>query len=34
MSQENIELVRRIYDDGLLDRDHEGLLALTGPDVE
>ena len=34
MSRENIELVRRIYRDGLLDRDPERLLELMGPDAE
>lgn len=34
MSQENVEMVRRIYEQGLLDQDPEQLLALATPDVE
>jgi len=34
MARENVELVRRIYDDGLLDRNSAGLFELTVPDVE
>ena len=35
MSQENVEIVRRIYDEGLIDRDPEKwLLELAVPDVE
>jgi uncharacterized protein len=34
MSRENVELVRRIYDDGLIDRDHARLIDLLSPDVE
>ena len=34
MSWENVELVQRIYDDGLLDRNSAGLFELTAPDVE
>ena len=35
MSQENVEIVRRIYDEGLIDRDPERwLLELATPDVE
>jgi ketosteroid isomerase-like protein len=35
MSQENIEAVRRIYDDGLIDRDPQSwLLELATPDIE
>jgi ketosteroid isomerase-like protein len=34
VSDANVELVRRIYLDGLFDRDPDGLLALTTPDVE
>jgi ketosteroid isomerase-like protein len=34
MSQENVDMVRRIYEDGLIDRDPERLLALTAADVE
>ena len=34
MSQENVEIVRRIYDEGLIDRDPEWLLELATPDIE
>ncbi len=34
MSQENVELVRRIYEQGLLDREPDQLLELATPDVE
>ena len=34
MSRENFEMVRRIYEQGLLDQDPEQLLALATPDVE
>jgi ketosteroid isomerase-like protein len=35
MSQENVEIVRRIYDEGLIDRDPEKwLLELATLDVE
>jgi ketosteroid isomerase-like protein len=35
MSQENVEVVRRIYDEGLIDRDPEKwLLELATPDIE
>jgi ketosteroid isomerase-like protein len=34
MSQENAEIVRRIYEEGWFDRDPEPLLALVSPDVE
>src|SRR4051795_10773169 len=35
MSQENVEIVRRIYDEGLIDRDPEKwLLELATPDIE
>jgi ketosteroid isomerase-like protein len=34
MSQENVEIVRRIYEEGLIDRDPERLLDLATPDVE
>ena len=34
MSEENVEIVRRIYEDGLMDRQPEQLLALATPDVE
>src|SRR5215208_7848829 len=34
MSQENVEIVRRIYDDGLIDRAVEALHPLLNPDVQ
>ncbi len=34
MSQENVEIVRHVYDSGLFDRDPEELLELATPDVE
>jgi ketosteroid isomerase-like protein len=34
MSRENVELVRRIYYEGLFDGDPARLLGLMGPDVE
>ena len=34
MSQENVEIVRHIYESGLFDRDPEELLELATPDVE
>jgi uncharacterized protein len=34
MSHENVELVRRIYDQGLLDGEPARLLDLAAPDVE
>jgi ketosteroid isomerase-like protein len=35
MSEENVEIVRRIYEEGLIDRDpDEWLLELATPDVE
>jgi len=34
MSQENVELVRHIYESGLFDRDPEELLELATSDVE
>jgi ketosteroid isomerase-like protein len=34
MSEENVELVRHIYESGLIDRDPEELLRLATPDVE
>jgi ketosteroid isomerase-like protein len=34
MSQENIEVVRRIYQDGLFDHKPDQVLALATPDVE
>jgi ketosteroid isomerase-like protein len=30
----NAEVVRRIYEDGIFDRDLEQLLALTDPEIE
>jgi ketosteroid isomerase-like protein len=34
MSQQNVELVRHLYESGLIDRDPEELLELATPDVE
>ncbi len=34
MSRENVALVQRIYDEGLLDGDPDRLLDLMAPDVE
>jgi ketosteroid isomerase-like protein len=34
MSEENLAIVRRIYDEGLIDRDPEWLLELATPDIE
>ena len=34
MSQVNVDVVRRIYADGLIDRDPEWLLDLATPDIE
>jgi ketosteroid isomerase-like protein len=34
MSRENVEIVRRIYDDGLIDRADEALRPLLNPEVE
>ena len=34
MSEENVEIVRRIYDAGLIDRDPEWLIELATPDIE
>ncbi len=34
MSQENVEVVRHIYESGMFDRDPEELLKLATPDVE
>jgi ketosteroid isomerase-like protein len=34
MSQENVEIVRHIYESGLFDRDPNELLELATPDVE
>jgi ketosteroid isomerase-like protein len=34
MSQQNVEIVRHVYESGLIDRDPEELLKLATPDVE
>jgi ketosteroid isomerase-like protein len=34
MSQENVESVRRIYEEGLIDRDQAAVLELATPDIE
>jgi ketosteroid isomerase-like protein len=34
MSQENVEAIRRIYDEGLIDRDPEWLLEIATSDIE
>jgi ketosteroid isomerase-like protein len=34
MSQENVEIVRHIYESGMFDRDPEELLRSATPDVE
>jgi ketosteroid isomerase-like protein len=34
MSEENVEIVRHVYNSGLFDRDPEGLVELATPDVE
>jgi ketosteroid isomerase-like protein len=34
MSRENVEIVRRLYEDGLIDRDPAELLELATQDVE
>jgi len=34
MSYQNVEMVRHVYDSGLLDRDPEELLELATPDIE
>jgi ketosteroid isomerase-like protein len=34
MSQENVEVVQRIYEEGWFDRNPEPLLVLMTPDVE
>ena len=34
MSEENVEIVRHVYESGLIDRDPEELLKLAAPDVE
>jgi ketosteroid isomerase-like protein len=34
VSQQNVEIVRHVYESGLFDRDPEELLKLATPDVE
>jgi ketosteroid isomerase-like protein len=34
MSQENVEIVRHVYESGLIDRNPEELLELATPDIE
>jgi ketosteroid isomerase-like protein len=34
MSQENVEIVRHVYESGLIDQDPEELLKLATPDIE
>ncbi|HSD22712.1 MAG TPA: nuclear transport factor 2 family protein [Solirubrobacterales bacterium] len=34
MSEQNVEIVRHLYESGLMDRDPEELLKLATPDVE
>jgi len=34
MSRENVEIVRHLYESGLMDRDPEELLELATPDIE
>jgi ketosteroid isomerase-like protein len=34
MSEENVRIVRHVYESGLIDRDPEGLVELAIPDVE
>ena len=34
MSQQNVEIVRHLYESGLIDRDPDELLKLATPDVE
>ncbi len=34
MSEENVEIVRHVYESGLMDRDPEELLKLATPDIE
>jgi ketosteroid isomerase-like protein len=34
MSEENVAIVRRIYDEGLIDEDPVWLLELATPDIE
>ena len=33
MSQQNVEMVRYVYESGLIDRDPEELMKLASPDV-
>jgi ketosteroid isomerase-like protein len=34
MSQENVEIIRRIYKEGLIDRDPATVLEFATPDIE
>ena len=34
MSEENVEIVRHLYESGLMDRDPDELLELATPDIE
>ena len=34
MSEENVEVVRRIYEEGLIDQDPQWLLEIATPDIE
>ncbi len=34
MSQENVEIVRRFYEEGLIDRDPDEILKLATADIE
>jgi ketosteroid isomerase-like protein len=34
MSQQNVDLVRHVYESGLFDRDPDELLKLATPDIE
>jgi ketosteroid isomerase-like protein len=34
MSQQNVEIVRHLYDSGMFDRDPDELLKLATPDIE
>jgi ketosteroid isomerase-like protein len=34
MPQDNVEIVRHVYESGLIDRDPEELLRLATPDIE
>ena len=34
MSEENVELVRHLYESGMFDRDPDELLQLATPDIE